>query len=69
MSPNYKETLGKRSEILNRVLPELRDMNQGELMENNDLKLVVQTGFYALPGTVKFRDFLFYDQTQFKETS
>ena len=36
-------------------------MSQGELLNFGSLKLLIQTGFFGLPGTTKFRDFLIYD--------
>ena len=63
ISPNQKLESKKKIEWLYDFLPHLERSNSNkklQIKEMPNLKHVLQTGYYAKKGTMKFRDFLLY---------
>lgn len=68
LSPNEKVNGVKKSDIIEEVFPELENCLNGKklnLKGAENLKHIVQTGFYNKNGMMKFRDFLFYAKKNF----
>lgn len=68
ISPNEKVNGITKSDVLNKIFPELENTLSGQKLKLKDcenLKHIVQTGFYQKNGMRKFRDFLFYANKNF----
>ena len=78
VSPNHStlmtdcQTVLKKKELLNQALPEVFNQssqeNIGQAISIDsipNLRFIVQTGFYNLPGYLKFRDMLIYRSNKY----
>jgi len=66
----------KKKDILNQALPQLFQSSTPETIGQPifddslpDLRFVIQTGFYNIPGYVKFRDMLVYRSNKYNTSS
>lgn len=58
----------KKSEVLSNNIPELSNSYLGQSVKSSaypSLDLIVQTGFYSIPGTFKYKDVLTYANPNF----
>lgn len=63
VSPNQSINGVSKADLITQTFPETQEFGKNgylKLKEVNNLRFLVQTGFYAKPGFVKFRDFCVY---------
>jgi hypothetical protein len=69
ISPNGRvDGNQKKSEVLSANIPELNSAYLGQSVNSSsypELDLIVQTGFYSIPGTFKYKDVLTYANPNF----
>lgn len=68
VSPNGRVSDHKKSQVIQNIIPEIENLQNGLPLNSAafpNLRVLIQTGFYTIPGFIKYKDLLVYASNNF----